>query len=152
MSFASVVRAVPRSFLRPNVQNNFINTYSKTYLSTNARLTTFQAARPAGLTLYKPSTAALVRYASNTSNPPGIDPINTQKEEKIGEKVMRAHPERVTLESTTHPPFHELGEASQEKEVDMMAGIKNDLVRIIISTKSNSNFRIVYYQRYFQPR
>lgn len=105
------------------------NASTKLCISSKARLSSYRSPRNLALALYKPGTSALVRYASSSSNPPGVEDIDAKREEKIGQKVMRAHPERVSSESTTHPPFHEIVDNNAEKEVDMMAGIRHDLVR-----------------------
>ena len=88
-----------------------------------------QISRPASnklaISLYKPASTALLRYASTTA--PG-DNIDFKREEKIGEKVMKAHPERVSSESSVHPIMHEVATEDPEEDVDMMAGIRQDLV------------------------
>ena len=77
------------------------------------------------ISLYKPASTALLRYASTTA--PG-DNIDFKREEKFGEKVMKAHPEIVSSESSVHPITHEVATPDQEEDVDMMAGIRQDIV------------------------
>lgn len=75
----------------------------------------------------KPLTMSLVRFET-TRRP--IDNIDVKHEEQVGQTVMRAHPDRVSADSTMHPVFGEVGKEEEEKDTDMMAGIRSDLVNM----------------------
>ena len=123
-----VLGYVPRSLIRISAGRGFCKLSTRSFLSTNT-LSPTKAARSLALSLYKPTGSALVRYASNATKPPGNEQIDTKHEAEIGQRVMRAHPERVSSESTTHPLFHEIVDAPEQPDPDMMAGIRSDLVR-----------------------
>jgi hypothetical protein len=55
------------------------------------------------------------------------DKINREAENKYAHEKLEPTPETVSATSTMNPVF-EPGTASAEREVDMMAGVKNDLV------------------------
>ena len=123
----------------------------------SSRLYSSLKARPAtnklALSVYKPLPTALLRYASTAV--PGDD-IDLKREEKIGEKKMRAHPERVSAESTTHPMFHEVATKDDEENVDMMAGIRQDLVRNDSRAKRQNIHNLIPFiendQEHIHPR
>ena len=134
-----VLGYVPRGLIRISAGRGLCKLSTRSFLSTNTRTST-KTAHSLALSLYKPTGSALVRFASNTTKPPGIESIDTKHEAEISQRVMRAHPERVSSESTTHPLFHEVVDAPDLPEPDMMAGIKGDLVRadgrLMITTDS----------------
>ena len=117
----AVSKSLRSSTFGPQIRNR--NASSRLYITSISRLSASRLA----ISLYKPAPTALLRYASTAT--PG-DNIDHKREERIGEKVMRAHPERVSAESTTHPVTHEIVEEGEEEDIDMMAGVKSDLVRI----------------------
>lgn len=49
-------------------------------------------------------------------------------EKEISERVMNAHPERVSMTSTIHPMFGEVATKDPEDDVDMMKDIRHDMV------------------------
>lgn len=74
----------------------------------------------------KPVPSALSqrqRYASTQWDKPDL-----KAEKDIAQKKLEAHPELVSSTSSTHPVFSEIGTPEPEKEVDMMKGIKQDVV------------------------
>ena len=50
-------------------------------------------------------------------------------EKELQKGHIDPHPEEVSPDSTTHQVFHEKGVPEAEEDVDMMAGIRGDLVR-----------------------
>lgn len=68
---------------------------------------------------------ALTRFAA-TKGP--MDKIDTKHEADLGKSKLEAHPETVSSESSTHPVFHEIATPEEEKDTDMMLGIRQDLV------------------------
>lgn len=70
-------------------------------------------------------TTSLVRsYASVT---PGVT-RSAQEEKDLAQGKLVASPELVSAGSSTHPVFGEIGGKEKEEDVDMMAGIKHDMV------------------------
>jgi hypothetical protein len=57
------------------------------------------------------------------------DKIDRDAENKYQHEKLEPHPERVTATSTIHPVFSEVGAKDPERDVDMMAGVKQDIVR-----------------------
>ncbi|KAG9680956.1 hypothetical protein KCU95_g15440, partial [Aureobasidium melanogenum] len=85
-----------------------------------------QATRP--LAIGKPMNLALARYASQQAP---MDKINKEVETKLGNEKLQADPENVSISSSTHPVFGEVGMAEDpHKDADMMAGVKNDMKTI----------------------
>lgn len=69
-----------------------------------------------------------------------ITPINTtisrrnvtkeqkQAEDKYAHEKLKPTPETVSTTSSIHPIFEEQGVKTPEKDIDMMAGVKSDIV------------------------
>lgn len=73
---------------------------------------------------------ALARYQSQG---PPYDRIDKKAEQELGKKPLQATPDTVSVNSSTHPVFGEVGmKDDKEKDADMMAGVKADLVRLLI--------------------
>jgi len=89
-----------------------------------SQLCTLSKSRPTASS--KPLTMALTRY--QTSRGP-VDNKDQKHEQEIGNEKLEAHPELVSSTSSTHQAFSEVGKPEEEKDVDMMAGIKSDFVR-----------------------
>lgn len=49
-------------------------------------------------------------------------------EEKYSHEKLKATPETVSTTSSIHPMFEEVGTKTPEKDVDMMAGMRHDIV------------------------
>lgn len=49
-------------------------------------------------------------------------------EKKYAQEKLKATPETVTASSTSHPVFGELGASEPPPEVDVMAGVRGDVV------------------------
>lgn len=100
-------------------------TASKTGPKLDARLTTITGAR--SLAVSKPLSLALTRFHSNTRVLQ--DKIDLKHEKDVAGQKLHAHPEYVSSTSSTHPVFGEVATKEQEKDTDMMAGIRSDMVR-----------------------
>ena len=76
------------------------------------------------LTTFKPFTTSLQRYAT-------ADHIDIKHEKRVASEELEKHPDEVSSTSSVHQIFHEQGVEDQpkEKEDDMLAGVKHDLVR-----------------------
>ena len=69
----------------------------------------------------------MTRYQSKVSD--AMDKINEKAEGEIAKHTLTPHPETVSETSSTHPLFGEVAtEDPDDKDTDMMAGIRNDLV------------------------
>jgi len=81
---------------------------------------------PLALALHKPFSTSLQRYASQPGNP--FDRIDRKHEEKVEHEVLEPHPEEVSTTSSVHQVFYEKATEEPERDEDMLAGVKADLV------------------------
>lgn len=51
-----------------------------------------------------------------------------QAESRYGQEEIKPTPETVTSSSSTHPIFSEVATEDPNRDVDMMAGVKHDVV------------------------
>ena len=74
--------------------------------------------------------AALQRYATTTHPGPGTpyDHIDKKHEAKVANKEIESHPEEVSTHSSVRYVLGEEGVEDKESDVDMLAGVKSDLV------------------------
>ncbi len=83
------------------------------------------------LVLHKPLTTSVQRYATT---PGPFDKIDKKHEELVEHEKLEVHPEDVSSTSSVHQLFQEKGvEESEEKDEDMLAGIKADLVGLSLA-------------------
>lgn len=68
----------------------------------------------------KPVQAAIIRR--NLTNE------QKEAEKKYAHEKLKATPETVSASSTSHPVFGELGGSPPPQQIDMMAGVKGDVV------------------------
>lgn len=93
----------------------------------SSKLCILSSSRPVAVA--KPTTMALARFASNRNSP--MDTIDRKHEMAVSKENLPASPDTVSADSSTHPVFGEVGmREDQEKDTDMMAGIKQDMVSI----------------------
>ena len=78
------------------------------------------------LVSHKPLSTFIQRYSTHPSSP--IDKIDKKHEEVVEHERLEVHPDQVSETSSVHEIFHEKGVPDEEKDVDMLAGIKSDLV------------------------
>lgn len=84
--------------------------------------------RPQSLAMTNPTALQMIRQATDNRGP--MDTIDTKRESRIGEKKLQADPSTVSTTSSTHPIMGEArSEESGERDADMMAGVKHDMVR-----------------------
>jgi hypothetical protein len=77
----------------------------------------------------KPLAVALQRYASTHPGPgTAFDHIDQKREDKIAKTEIPVDPEAVSTDSSVRGVFTEKGVEEPEKETDMLAGVKQDLV------------------------
>ena len=80
------------------------------------------------MAMSKPMALQLMRAKYATLENP-MDKIDQKAEKKIGEKTLPVDPANVSLASSTHPINSEIGAEEAEKDTDMMAGVRADMVR-----------------------
>ena len=76
------------------------------------------------LTAFKPFTTSLQRYQT-------ADHIDVKHEKQVAKTPLERHPDEVSTTSSVHEIFHEQGvdeSEAKEKDEDMLAGVKHDLV------------------------
>ena len=86
---------------------------------------------PLALVPRKPFSTSLQRYATQPGNP--FDKIDKKHEEALEHEKIEPHPEEVSASSSVHQVFAEKGVEEPEKDEDMLAGVKADLVGTISS-------------------
>ena len=101
---------------------DLVNASIRTRLHSLARQSRVKTPSQLALSPFRPCSLALQRYAST------VDPISQKSEDRVGNTELEHHPEAVSTESSVRHVFHEEGVDEQEKDVDMLAGIKSDLV------------------------
>ena len=72
---------------------------------------------------------SLQRYSTHPGNP--YDKIDKKHEEAVEQEKIEAHPEEVSAVSSVHQVFEEKGVEEEEKDEDMLAGVKADFVRFL---------------------
>lgn len=80
------------------------------------------------MTTYRRNTALVRSYASGAA--PGTT-RRADKEDAFRHKEVEANPALVSTHSSVHSAFEEVGVEEQEKDTDMMAGIRHDVVSIV---------------------
>ncbi|KAK0513906.1 hypothetical protein JMJ35_003628 [Cladonia borealis] len=82
--------------------------------------------KPSGLALVlrQPLSTSLQRYAGPYDHP------NYEREKEVGQRKLVAVPEEVSDTSSVHEVFHEKGVEEEEKDEDMLAGVKADFITI----------------------
>ena len=78
------------------------------------------------LALRKPLSTSLQRYATKPGTP--YDHVDKKHEETVVHEKLEPNPEEVSTTSSVHQVFHEKGVEEEEKDEDMLAGVKADLV------------------------
>ena len=74
--------------------------------------------------LRKPLSTSLQRYAGPYDHP------DYEREKELGQRKLMPNPEEVSPSSSVHQVFHEKGVEDQEKDEDMLAGVKADIVSL----------------------
>ena len=88
--------------------------------------------RPSRLAInpHKPISAALQRYATTVPTGPGtpFDHIDKKHEQEVAKSPLEPHPDEVSVDSSVRHVFREEGVENKEDDIDMLAGVKSDLV------------------------
>lgn len=88
--------------------------------------------RPSSLALnpHKPISAALQRYATSVPTGSGtpFDHIDKKHEKKVAKSTIEPHPSDISSSSSVRHVLGEEGVEDKERDVDMLAGVKADLV------------------------
>ena len=100
--------------------------YASTLQKQAPRFIGAQNRAPLALVPHKPFSTSLQRYSTHPGNP--FDKIDKKHEEAVEHEKIEAHPEEVSVSSSVHQVFHEKGVEEEEKDEDMLAGVKADLV------------------------
>ena len=98
-------------------------TYASTLQKQKSRFIGVQNSKTLALVAHKPFTTSLQRYATTP-----FDKIDKKHEEEVEYEKIVPHPEEVSATSSVHEVFHEKGVEEVEKDEDMLAGVKADLV------------------------
>lgn len=73
----------------------------------------------------KPVTASLARQATTQTQ---WDKPDKKHEKDVGKQHLEAEPDIVSTTSSVHSVFSEVATPEPERDIDMMAGVKSDLV------------------------
>lgn len=88
--------------------------------------------KPLALSSLRQPTS-LIRHASTRL--PGTTQ-RPEKEAQFAAEHLQPEPDIVSTSSSTHPVFGEVAEREKEPDVDMMAGVRHDIVSCTFSTCS----------------
>jgi len=69
-----------------------------------------------------------VLFATNKAGPP-FDKVDTEAEAKVGDKVLKSHPEAVSTQSSTVPVLDGRNKTSED-DAEMLGAIKSDITTI----------------------
>ena len=129
MSFrTTAARSIPRSLstiTSANTRSLLKNHAFRAPLNTLARPS--RAANRLSLVPRKPFATSLIRYQHNVSGITGGKIV----EDAYSKEKLPETPALVSAESSVHHVRDEVGVENDERDVDMMAGIKSDFVCII---------------------
>ncbi|KAF1834361.1 hypothetical protein BDW02DRAFT_550571 [Decorospora gaudefroyi] len=117
-------RLASRSVAAPRPAASFTRTAPS--VQWTAKFGSHAARRPAirqAAAQLKPAPSAIL-YRSLASK---VSEGQKQAESRYAKEEIKPTPETVSSTSTTHPIFSEVGTETQQKEVDMMAGVKHDV-------------------------
>ena len=135
----------PANAFYPKCANS---SFSNSVRRSNSLLRTH--AKPLALSTFRQPTS-LIRHAS--SGAPGTFQ-RPEKEEKFATEELKPEPGIVSTTSSTHPVLGEVGQKDQEEDVDMMAGMRHDIVSFFGKKQSHWSTlisQIESYQRHIQP-
>lgn len=96
--------------------------------ASTSRTQSFSRSCSLALTVHKPWSHSLQRFAS-TINP--ADQVDQKSEKKVANEVIESHPEEVSVDSSVRQIFHEKGtpDEDEEEDVEMLADVYSDIVR-----------------------
>lgn len=120
-SFTKSLVSFTGSTIRPEVKNALLHARGHSHTSVSC----IRRVPPTALAPFKPVSRVLQRSAS--TGPP-YDHIDKKKEEGVAKTTIEPHPEEVSVDSTVRHVMREEGVEEQERDTDMLAGVKADLV------------------------
>ena len=123
---ASFTRSSLRYVSSPSSRTTSNLACSTTLRPITARPLNLKKPVSSALTLHKPLSTSLQRYATSPGNPD--DNINKKHEEAAARQRLEPNPEEISATSSVHQIFEEKGVEEAEKDEDMLAGVKEDLV------------------------
>lgn len=133
----SITRSLTR-FTQSASRKPFVPTLIRAQLISSTHSHVSKWPSTLAIAAHKPLATALQRYASTHPGPgTAFDHIDQKREEKIAKTEIPVDPEAVSTDSSVRHVFTEEGVEEPEKETDMLAGVKQDLVRAPISPEDN---------------
>ena len=124
----SITQSLTR-FTQSAARKPFAPAVTRAQLTSSSR--TLVGKWPSALAIapHKPLAVALQRYASTHPGPgTAFDHIDQKREGKIAKTEIPVDPEAVSTDSSVRHVFTEEGVEEPERETDMLAGVKQDLV------------------------
>lgn len=97
-----------------------------------SRVCAIERRKNLAVTRHKLPTTSLQKYASSKVYVHPTPEQIAKEQEKMNTRVYERHPDKVSSVSTVRRIFHEQGEEppeEEEEDIDMLAGVKSDLVR-----------------------
>lgn len=129
----SITQSLTR-FPQAATRKAFVPTVPRAQLTSSSRSLVAKWPSTLAIAPRKPLAAALQRYAS-TSPGTAFDHIDQKRENKIAKTEIPADPEAVSTDSSVRQILSEKGVEEPETETDMLAGVKQDLVRTPTGSK-----------------
>lgn len=126
--------AVPRALLRQTIRSPPSTCvrpfhFTRAYSTNNLSFPTPKKESPTSLFPYCRNLDLVRSYATGAAAPGTFQ--RADKEAKFGQEKLRVDPENVTSSSSTMSIFGPDQEQKDEEDVDMMAGIRHDLVSVL---------------------
>lgn len=125
---ASLTRASLRCVSSTCARTTSNLAYASTLQKQAPRFVGAQNRAPLALIPHKPFSTSLQRYATHPGNP--FDKIDKKHEEAVEQEKIEPHPDEVSVSSSVHQVFAEKGVEEAEKDEDMLAGVKADIVSL----------------------
>ena len=125
----SLSRSVSSS-ASPHIRTTRSNAAFNTFITSHSRSSGLKSPVNLSLTVHKPVTTALQRYASTIPVGPGtpFDKIDKKGESEMAKAPIDPDPDAVSIDSSVRHVFSEEGVEDKEQDTDMLAGVKADLV------------------------
>lgn len=128
--------AVPRALLRQSTKagpSSCIRPFhtSRAQFSSRAGFLVLEKETPTSLSLYRRNLDLVRSYATGTAAPGTFQRLD--KEAKFAQEKLRVDPENVTSSSSTMSIVGPDKDQKDEEDVDMMAGVRHDIVSTLIN-------------------
>ena len=128
---ASLARSNLRSLTTPSTRSTASLARRNGTRSETCRNLTPRTPVTLDLAIRKPLSTSLQRYQTHTTTASPFDHIDKKEEKAAAKEKLEVNPEDVSETSSVHELFHEKGVEDPEREEDMLAGVKQDLVGLI---------------------